>query len=248
MKRYLLILLKYTEAIIKHGSAIANGNLVRKIWKWLYFHANIKYNISVKGSDNMTQADILNKEIEANNGIITTKHIIDIGISKPVFYHFVKETGMEMVSRGIYATKEAWLDDAYILYLRCPEIIYSHEEALFMHGLTDREPLEHIVTVKTGYNPTHISDSCKVYTIKKELYDMGRIIMKDTYGNNIPVYNVERTICDIIRSRNNIEFQDFQSALKGYVLRKDKNMILLMEYAEKLRVSKLIRQYMEVLI
>ena len=41
--------------------------------------ANIKYNISVKGSDNMTQADILNKEIEANNGIITTKHIIDIG-------------------------------------------------------------------------------------------------------------------------------------------------------------------------
>jgi hypothetical protein len=77
---------------------------------------------------------------------------------------------------------------------------------------------------------------------------MGRIIMKDTYGNNIPVYNVERTICDIIRSRSNIDFQDFQYALKGYDLRKNKDMTLLMEYAEKLRVSKLIRQYMEVLI
>ncbi len=196
----------------------------------------------------MTQTEIIKQEVDANNGIITTKHITDMGISKPVFYQFVKDTGMEMIGRGIYATDEAWIDDAYILSLRCPEIIFSHEEALFLHGLTDREPLEHIVTVKTGYNPTHISDSCKVYTIKKELYDMGRIIMKDTYGNNIPVYNVERTICDIIRSRSNIEYQDFQSALKGYVLRKDKDMTLLMEYAEKLRVKKLVRQYMEVLL
>ena len=72
--------------------------------------------------------------------------------------------------------------------------------------------------------------------------------MKDAYGNNIPIYNLERTICDIIRSRNNIEFQDFQSAIKGYVLRNDKDINLLMEYAQKLRVSKLVRLYMEVLL
>ena len=196
----------------------------------------------------MTQNEIIKQVVDDNNGIITTKHITSMGISKPVFYKFIKDTGMEMIGRGIYATNEAWIDDAYILSLRCPEIIFSHEEALFLHGLTDREPLDHIVTVKTGYNPTHISDSCKVYTIKKELYDMGKIIMKDTYGNNIPVYNVERTICDIIRSRNNIDFQDFQSALKGYVRQKDKNITILMEYAENLKVSKIVRQYMEVLL
>lgn len=196
----------------------------------------------------MTQNEIIKKEIAAKNGIITTKYITDMGISKPVFYQFVMDNEMEMVGRGIYATKDAWIDEAYVLSLRCPEIIYSHEEALFYYGLTDREPIEHVVTVKTGYNPTHISDTCKVYTIKKELYDMGRVVVKDAYGNNIPIYNLERTICDIIRSRNSIEFQDFQSAIKGYVLRNDKDINLLMEYAQKLRVSKLVRLYMEVLL
>ena len=69
-----------------------------------------------------------------------------MGISKPVFYQFVKDTGMEMIGRGIYATDEAWIDDAYILSLRCPEIIFSHEEALFLHGLTDREEVKYLDT------------------------------------------------------------------------------------------------------
>ena len=68
----------------------------------------------------MTQTEIIKQEVDANNGIITTKHITDMGISKPVFYQFVKDTGMEMIGRGIYATDEAWIDDAYILEVSSP--------------------------------------------------------------------------------------------------------------------------------
>jgi predicted CopG family antitoxin len=62
------------------------------------------------------------------------------------------------------------------------------------------------------------------------------------------MYDLERTICDMVRSRSNIEIQDFSSALKAYISKKDKNLNLLMEYAALFRVQNVIRRYMEVLL
>ena len=35
-------------------------------------------------------------------------------------------------------------------------------------------------------------------------------------GHDVPVYDMERTICDVLRSRSHIEMQTFQDALKAY--------------------------------
>ena len=115
--------------------------------------------------------------------------------------------------------------------------------------MTDREPLEYEITVKTGYNPSKLKgDGIKVYTIKKELHGEGIITMQTSFGHLVPVYNMERTICDIIRNRNNTEIQTFQTALKQYAKRKDKNLRLLMQYAAEFHVDKILRQYFEVLL
>ena len=193
--------------------------------------------------------DKIHNTIQEHNGIITTEQIESKGISKTAFYNYIREFQLLKLYRGIYATPEAWIDNSYVLSLRCPEIIYSHEEALYLHGLAEREPLIHTVTVKTGYNPSHLSDNdCKVYTIKKELYDMGKTELQSTFGNILPVYGLDRTICDIVRSRSNIELQDFQSALKGYAASSNKNLNNLMKYAEKMGIAKLMRHYMEILL
>ena len=49
-------------------------------------------------------------------------------------------------------------------------------------------------------------------------------------------------------SRGGIEAQDFNSVLKAYVYRKDKDLNRLMEYAKLFRVDNVIRRYMEVLL
>ena len=137
----------------------------------------------------------------------------------------------------------------YLLYLRCAQAVFSHESALFFHGLTDREPNPYSITVKTGYNPASLqADGIKVYTIKKELHDVGIVTMNTPFGNPVPVYDMERTICDLIRSRSGIEMQTFQDALKQYAKRKDKDLRKLMRYAQMFRVEKLLRQYLEVLL
>ena len=62
------------------------------------------------------------------------------------------------------------------------------------------------------------------------------------------MYDLERTICDLVRSRSHFEFQDFQSALKRYAARKDKDLNRLMAYARLFRVQAVLRRYLEVLL
>lgn len=197
----------------------------------------------------MTQNEQIKKLILSNDGMIQTSQITELGISKTVFYQYIKENEMEQISHGVYATKDTWIDAMYLVHLRCEQAVFSHETALFLHDLTDREPVEYEITVKTGYNPSKLKeDGIKVYTVKKELHGEGVVIMQTLFGHSVPVYNMERTICDIIRNRNNTEVQTFQTALKQYAKRKDKDLRLLMQYAVKFRVDRILRQYLEVLL
>lgn len=197
----------------------------------------------------MTQAELIDKLIADNDGMIRTSQVTEAGITKPVFYQYVKENNLEQIAHGVYATSDSWTDVIYLLHLRCKQAVFSHETALFLHDLTDREPTEYEITVKTGYNPSKLkNDGIKVYTVKKEFHEKGIVMMQTSFGNSVPVYSMERTICDIIRNRNNTEMQTLQTALKQYSKRKDKNLRLLMQYAKDFRVERILRQYLEVLL
>lgn len=189
------------------------------------------------------------EEIVDDSGILLTKNAIEAGISKHALYNFIRDNGFEKAAHGVYASPETWEDENYILSLRCPQGVLSHDEALYYHGLTDREPLQKTITIYTGYGTSRmVADGIKVFTVKKELLDIGKEIVKTSYGYDIPLYNRERTICDLIRSRNRFEIQDFQTALKTYIMGKNKNLNRLMEYAKLFHVDKKIREYMEVLL
>ena len=207
------------------------------------------YNISTKGSDSMNQFEQLDQLLEKQDGLLRTEQVVSAGISKPVFYNFIRSRDLERVAHGIYLSKDAWVDSMYLLHLRFSQVVFSHETALFFHDLTDREPMQYSVTVNTGYNPTKLKEEgVQVFTIKPELHEIGLTTAKTPFGNIVPVYDKERTICDLIRSRNRMEMQTFQDALKMYVRRKDKDLRTLMRYAKLFRIEKILRQYLEVLL
>ena len=197
----------------------------------------------------MTAFQQLDLLFEKNNGIVKTAQVLESGITKPTFYAYVKERGIEQAAHGIYVSPDAWMDTMYLLHLRCAQAVFSHESALFFHDLTDREPDPYSITVKTGYNPTSLkADGIKVYSIKKELHSAGVLMMNTTFGNPVPVYDAERTICDLVRCRSGIELQTFQNALKQYAKRREKDLRKLLRYARTFHVEKLLRQYLEVLL
>ena len=176
----------------------------------------------------MSVYEILDRLMAEQKGIIRTADVVSLGISKPYFYEYTKDRKLEKVSQGVYVSANAWVDPLYLLSLRSQQIIFSHETALYLHGLTTREPNEFIVTVKTGYNPSRLKkDGVKVYTVKEELYELGLITLLTPFGNVVKVYNKERTVCDILRSRTNVEIQSFQEAIKGYLQGNEKNLRIL---------------------
>jgi len=189
------------------------------------------------------------ENIVDSSGILLTRNAIEAGISKHSLYRFINENGYVQVAHGVYASPETWDDESYILSLRCPQGVLSHDEALYYHQLTDREPLQQTITIYTGYGTSRlVADGIKVFTVKKELLDVGKEIVRTSYGHDIPIYNRERTICDLVRSRSWFEIQDFQTALRNYISGQDKDLNVLMEYAKLFHIDRKIREYMEVLM
>lgn len=182
------------------------------------------------------------------DGIFEIKSFKD-KFSKSTLYNFINDNEMIKIAPGIYALPEVIIDEVYLLSKRCPKGVISHEDALYYHGLIDREPFPHSITIYTGYNPSRLTHSgYKVFTIKKDLLDIGKIIVHDNFGNEIPIYNLERTICDLFRNKSSFEIQDFNTAIKTYISKSDKDLNQLMKYAKMFKVDKIIRQYMEVMI
>jgi stress response protein YsnF len=66
-------------------------------------------------------------------------------------------------------------------------------------------------------------------------------------GNLLIVYDIERTICDILRSRSRIDSQTLAAAMKNYIVRKEQDWNKLRMYSEAFHITKLLRQYLEVL-
>lgn len=98
----------------------------------------------------------------------------EAGIPRQYLNILVKENKLERVAHGVYLTPVTFDDEMYRLQAKNQRAIFSHETALYLHDLTDRDPIEWSVTVPYGYNATHLrNEGVKVCTVKKPLYQMG---------------------------------------------------------------------------
>jgi hypothetical protein len=133
--------------------------------------------------------------------------------------------------------------------VRYPSAIFSHETASYLLNLAEREPIQFAVTLKEGANTAGLSKhGVKVYKVKSGMFEEGVIEALTPTGQTIRVYNAERTVCDLVRSRRKLDAQEMQAAFKAYIGKKDKNIPLLLRYAKSFNVEKIIRGYLEVLL
>ena len=197
----------------------------------------------------MTSAEKLNKLLQKNNGYLKTSDAVAAGVSRTVLGAFVRKYGLERVAHGLYMSQDVWEDGLYVIQVRYPEAVFSHETALYLLNLANREPSPFSVTLKTGTNSVGLSkQGIKVYKVKEGLFGEGIVEVRSLSGHTVRAYNAERTICDLFRSRRNIEIQDLQERVKTYIRLKEKNIPLPMWYAKAFSVEKTVRQYLEVLL
>ena len=116
------------------------------------------------------------------------------------------------------------------------------------HGISDRIPFEHTITAPSGkVSSKAIQEECKIYYIKPELFGLGKTMLT-TLRNKVAGYDLERTICDIVRSRNKVGSETFLAALKLYAISPKKDLNKLNAYATEMKIAGVVRKYLEVLL
>lgn len=188
-------------------------------------------------------------EIKKHNNMITTSQVLSLGYSKQLLTNYVKEGLLERCRHGVYILPDAVHDDMYTLMLRSERIVFSHDTALFLNGLSERTPFTHTITIPSNAAlPNSLRGECVCFYVKPELYDIGIIEKSTTFGNTVRCYNVERTVCDFLRSRSRLDEEAVVSAIKNYALYDEKNLNLLYAYAKSFKVAKELKKYLEILL
>ena len=191
----------------------------------------------------------LQEALRENSGFITVTHGRNAGLSHTSILRAVKAGVIERVDHGVYCAADEFDDVLYVTQLRRPKAVYSHGTALYLHDLTDRDPISLSVTVPTGYNTKQlVSEGMTVFSVKKELHEIGIAKKPTRYGHDVITYNMERTICDCVRSRNRMDAEIVTEAVKRYARRPDRDIHSLMKIAALFHVEKILRGYMEVLL
>lgn len=191
----------------------------------------------------------LEELLKKKNGMLLTKDIVEAGISKQLLTTYVRQGYIERVGHGIYLSTDALEDEMYALQVRSSLAVFSHETALFHHDLSDRDPLNYTITFPTGYNASKFKESgIEVYYVKRELLELGLIVGKTVFGREVRIYDKERAICDVIRSRNTMDVSIVNDSIKKYIALKDKDILKLLKYAKAFKIDKVLRPYLEVLL
>ena len=197
----------------------------------------------------ITDKEKIKKLLETSkDGTITSEQVTAAGIHRSNLQELVADGEIYRFGRGLYVSTGVWEDDFNLLQRKYERGIYSHDTALYLHGYSDRTPAQYTMTFLKGYNsPSLKQESIIIKRVIPENYSLGIIEMQSPCGNPIRVYDLERTLCDILRGSGS-DIQLVGIAMKKYASSKEKDIHKLMQYAEQLRVKPKVLRYMEVLL
>lgn len=172
-----------------------------------------------------------------------------MGISRAVLSQMAKRGELQRVAQGVYARTDAVPDELALIAMRSDNIVFSHETALNLHGLSNRIPAMPSITVPYGGSVPHsIASAVNAYRIRPELHDLGRGTAKTFMGNEVACYDRERTICDIIRSYSRMDVETYAKAIRTYAGSREKNIPQLVAYAQAMGIERKVLKVMEVLV
>lgn len=182
---------------------------------------------------------------DSSGGYFSSKTAREQGFSRWQIQELLKNGEIQKVRYGLYALKDVIPDELFITQLLCPKAIFSHETALFLNGYSDQVPFVYTLSVPHGYISKTLSANYDVRHVANETSGLGITVVKSELGNDLKVYNIERTLCELLHKPSELNKERFIPALQTYMKSKQKNVLLLMEFAKMFRVEKRILPYLE---
>lgn len=185
---------------------------------------------------------------ESNGGVIETKEAEAQGITNADLSMLCSEGKIVRIAKGKYVIPKDKEDDmARMAYNN--KLLFSHQSALYLHGILDSPGEKYAVTCVEGTEPDEkIKAMCDVHYVSPEMYELGRTMETTQRGNLVPTYDLERSICDIALARDEVGQDVFLNAITRYAQDTRCNEKQLYEYGDKLNITYVLQCYLEVLM
>ena len=134
------------------------------------------------------------------------------------------------LKNGVYADIDALANTMVDIRMIIPDGVLCLWSAWSVHNLTTQIPNAYYVAIERTRKIT-LPDYPEFQLIYQsdKLLEIG-VTEKTVQGFNVPVFDLERSVCDAIKYRYKV----------------DKNISKLMDYAAKLRIRNTLKQYLEV--
>ena len=199
--------------------------------------------LTIKEFQDKSNIEIIKELMKKNNGYITSKELDIFDIHRMYLSIMQEKRIIKKVATGIYIDINNTEDNYYVFSLSMPNTIYSHMTALYFHGLFMEAPNDvYDITVKRSYNSIHLKNH-NVFYVDNDIYELGIVEVETPMGNKVKAYDMERCICDLIRSKNRMDSQHVKHCVREYIKRKDKDLEKLSLYAEKMGIKESVMDY-----
>lgn len=193
--------------------------------------------------------ELVANEVEKNHGFVFLATLKDSGYPNQSSLNYLKKEGFEKISGGIYLSPLYYEDDMYIFQKRFAKGVYSHETALYLHNLSDVTPFNYTMTFPRGYHSKKIKEEpISVVWKDRSVWQEDQTTVRSSNGNDIVVYSMERTLCDMFNTRYEADEDVRLQAIVKYMKRADKNIPKLLNLAKRYNVLDKLKTYVEVLL
>ncbi|MDD4035741.1 MAG: type IV toxin-antitoxin system AbiEi family antitoxin domain-containing protein [Bacilli bacterium] len=193
--------------------------------------------MNIKEFKEKSNIEIIVELMNKNNGYITSKLITGLGIHRMYLNILQKEKVIEKVANGVYMDVNKLEDSYYVFSISTPNAVFSHMMALYFYGLSIKAPSEQYdITVCNNYFNYKIKNH-NVFYVSEDIYKIGLTEVETPAGNKVKAYDMERCICDIIRSKKRMDIELVKYSVKEYLKRKDKDLNKLSIYADKMGIN-----------
>jgi len=189
--------------------------------------------------------------ITENKKFITIRELKDMGYSYYMIKQLEAKGDISRVNRSTFENLKyiGEENDFYSAEAFAPEGVICLMSAARYYELTNYLPDAIDVAIERRKKVNTLPAWPKIHLYYFEEYRMNMGVVEVKRGENrFHIFNIEKTVVDIIYYRNKIGIEETSEILKNYLKRQDRNIDRLYEYAKKLHCEKIVRTYMEVLI
>lgn len=126
-----------------------------------------------------------------------------------------------------------------------PKAVICADSACYYHGLIDEKPKKlSVATLKTDRSKMQMNFEITRHYYSDLAFEKDLEVVETEYGT-FRVYNLERSVCDAIRFRDDVGKKEVNTIVKNYMNRENKQLERLLKYADAMRVGKIVRNTLE---